>query len=913
MSDLIGRTLGHYRIVEKIGEGGMGVVYRAHDERLDRDVAIKVLPEAVADDAERLARFEREAKLLASLNHPNIATLHGLEEDGVHRYLVMELVEGESLAAVLARGAIPSDEAMPIALQIATALETAHENGIIHRDLKPANVMVDSEGGVKVLDFGLAKAFDPGASSPQSPESIAESPTLTADMTRAGTLLGTAAYMSPEQARGKTADKRVDIWAFGCVFYEMLSGTRVFSGSTSTEALAAIIKDDPDWDALPVETPAPFHRLLRRCLTKDPRDRLHDIADARIELQSLSTDRDFLDESATSVPIRASWRTWLPWALAVLAALAAVLGWISSARKPSTGAMGALGASAITRFAIYSSGEQRVGVDRDMPLFTISADGSRIAWLGGKDPNRRIFTRTLDETEVRLVPGTEGATNQCILLSPDGREVCFSRGRAIWKVPAVGGALKKVIDSSQASDIWSSDWDSGGTIFIQTAVGLMLIPAGDGAALQLTSVDQNAGEPNHWNPRGLPDGSGLLFTVAAAPPHVDLLLFETGKRETVLERALIAWYLPTGHLLFGRGHTVFAVPFNSKTFETTGSEVPVLSDVELIAGGQGPQLAVADDGTLVYMPRQGTNDRRVAWISLDGEIELTDALPGLYRSISLSPNGSMVAVRTTHTFSRNIELFDLNRGVLERITDDELIAYRSAWSPDGSQLAFSASIEGRRNIYVKSIGVDEPPRLLKGHQESVVEDWSPDGANLLYSAAVPGSPSQNALYLLPVGEGEEDRHLFVGGEARYGRAKFSPDGRWIAYVSNEDGRAEVYLREVVPGQTAGGRKHKVSRNGGWDPIWSPSGQEIYYRSFGGGSILSAAIRTDPVLELGEESLVLEGLQLPTAGWSFGARSFDIAPDGSRFLVVLDTGGPESLQLVVVRNWFEELKRLVPTE
>ncbi|MCK5379787.1 MAG: PD40 domain-containing protein [Acidobacteria bacterium] len=247
------------------------------------------------------------------------------------------------------------------------------------------------------------------------------------------------------------------------------------------------------------------------------------------------------------------------------------------------------------------------------------------------------------------------------------------------------------------------------------------------------------------------------------------------------------------------------------------------------------------------------------------------------------------------------------------MTDDELIAYRSAWSPDGSQLAFSASIEGRRNIYVKSIGVDEPPRLLKGHQESVVEDWSPDGANLLYSAAVPGSPSQNALYLLPVGEGEEDRHLFVGGEARYGRAKFSPDGRWIAYVSNEDGRAEVYLREVAPGQTAGGRKHKVSRNGGWDPIWSPSGQEIYYRSFGGGSILSAAIRTDPVLELGEESLVLEGLQLPTAGWSFAPRSFDIAPDGSRFLVVLDTGEPESLQLVVVRNWFEELKRLVPTE
>ncbi len=286
MSDLIGRTLGHYRIVDKIGAGGMGVVYRAHDEQLDRDVAVKVLPEEAAGVQDRLQRFEREAKLLASLNHPNIATLHGLEEHEGQRYLVMELVEGESLAGVIARGAIPFDETLPIALQITKALETAHEHGVIHRDLKPANVMVDSEGQVKVLDFGLAKAFDPEASSPQSPESIAESPTLTAEMTRAGTLLGTAAYMSPEQARGKPVDKRTDVWAFGCTLYEMLTGTRPFPGPTSPEVFATIIKDDPDWDVLTAETPSPIRRLLRRCLTKDPRDRLHDIADARIELQA---------------------------------------------------------------------------------------------------------------------------------------------------------------------------------------------------------------------------------------------------------------------------------------------------------------------------------------------------------------------------------------------------------------------------------------------------------------------------------------------------------------------------------------------------------------------------------------------------------------------------------------------------
>ena len=916
MQDLIGRTLGHYGIVEKIGAGGMGVVYRAHDERLDRDVAIKVLPEEVARDEDRLARFEREAKLLASLNHQNIATLYGLEEDESLRFLVMELVDGESLASVVGHGAIPLDEAAPIARQIAEGLEAAHKHGIIHRDLKPANVMVDSEGQDKVLDFGLAKAFDPEASSPQSQESIAESPTLTADLTRGGVLLGTAAYMSPEQARGKLVDKRADIWAFGCTVYEMLTGRRPFPGATSTEILAGVIKEEPEWDDLPADTPTAVRRLLQRCLTKDPRDRLHDIADARIELQvALGSSAERSDQEEFTTPRLSPMRTALPWVFAAIA-VAAVVGWIWSARKPLVGLGDNAGTPAVTRFAIELSGEQRVGVDRDMPLFTISADGSRIAWLGGEDPDRRIFTRALDEAEIRSVPGTKGATNQCILLSPDGQEICFTRDDTLWVASVASGKATALFEGTESEHrVFSGDWGPDGTIVIQTKKGLMRIPSGGGAAVQLTAVDRLAGEPNHWNPRFLSDASGLVFTVATVSKHIEMLDFATGERRRVLDRALLGWFLPTGHLLFGRGQTVFAVSVDRKDFEKIGAEVPVLSDVEPIPGNErGPQLAVASDGTIVYMPRQGATDRNLAWVSWNGEIETIPAPPGRYNEVSISPDGTKVASVLDSWPTHRMVILDLNRGVREIVTGDELAVSRVAWSPDGSQVAFSAASEVRRDIYVQSVSGDEPTRLIQGREEElVVQDWSPDGDLLLYSSGVPGSHCQDALLLLPVDKDIAAAETIVSGAGCLGRARFSPDGRWISYVSDEDGLAEVYIREVPPGQSGSVRRQKISRFGGWDPIWSPTAHEVYYQSTDGDSILSVPIRTDPVLEIGEETVILERLRLPPVGWAFQPRQFDIAPDGSRFLMVLEPGRAENLRLLVVRNWFEELKRLVPTE
>ncbi len=509
MQDLIGRTLGHYHVVEKIGAGGMGEVFLANDDRLDRGVAIKVLPEAVAQDADRLARFEREAKLLASLSHQNIATLYGLEEDEGQRFLVMELAEGQTLAGRIALRPISIDEALDYACQVAQGLEAAHKHGIIHRDLKPANVMLSSEGGIKILDFGLAKAFEPPGSDPSSPESMAESPTLTAAMTRTGVLLGTAAYMSPEQARGKQADKRADVWAFGCVLYEMLTGHKAFQGDDSSQTMAAILRDDPDWSALPAATPDAIRRLLNRCLTKDPRDRLHDIADARIELVNLPIEDNVGGLAEASPRIRRGLPTWLLWGLVAVLAPLAVAGVIGLSRtEPPRAVKNVLvGVEPASWLGIDKGGLRNERDRLSRAEMALSPDGLFLVFSAGEDDYSRLYLRGMDEISASPIAGTEGGMGP--FFSPDGEWIGFWANGSLKKVRTNGGPPMSVC--ATPSRPCGASWGPNGTIVVGQMQGPVLkVSADGGKPEEMTSLAE--GESSHRHPQLLADGDTLLFT-----------------------------------------------------------------------------------------------------------------------------------------------------------------------------------------------------------------------------------------------------------------------------------------------------------------------------------------------------------------------------------------------------------------
>jgi len=914
MPDLIGRTLGHYRIVEKIGEGGMGVVYRAHDERLDRDVAVKVLPETVAQDVERLARFEREAKVLASLNHSHIATLHGLEEEDGHRFLVMELVEGENLAGVLVRGPIPFDEALPIALQISEGLEAAHEHGIVHRDLKPANVMVDPDGQVKVLDFGLAKAFDPQASTPSSPESIAESPTITADMTRAGTLLGTAAYMSPEQARGKPVDKRADVWAFACVLWEMLTGTRAFVGTTSTETLAAIIKDEPDWGGLPAETPTPVRRLLRRCLTKDPRDRLHDIADARIELQSLSVDDQTLHEAAVVTPIRTGWRSWLPWGLAAVFAAFAIAILVGTLRTPSPGT--------VTKMLVEIEPAERLGCgwssekgSLSRTAMAVSPDGRTLVFSAGDDTGSRLYVRALNEIQGTPIAGTEGGVGP--FFSPDGKWVGFWAGGVLKKVRTDGSPPVPVCDARVP---FGASWGPDGAIvFGQRRGGVLRVSADGGVPEEITALAE--GELSHRHPQLLPNGNSVLFTVrgrsSGAWDETTIVAqsLKTGERKILVENGADPRYASTGHLVFTRLGALMAAPFDPKRLEVTGGAVVVLesvrqgvnagaSDIDTFSG----QFSFSSSGTLVHVPGGVWSDpqRSLVWVDRDGQEEPLSAPTGPFYLPRLSPDGTRVAVYRSGFEDDNIWVYDISRGTLTRLTFEESTEVWPLWTPDSARITFSLDKSGSSGIYwIPADGSGTAERLIT-LDRAIPASWSPDGqvlASLHYTEA----GRYDIWMLQPEGEPQP----FFESAFSEGYPIFSPDGRWLAYVSPLSGRFEIYLTPY-PGP---GPKVQISTDGGYSPAWAPSGRELFYRgprdSEGMRSMWAVDITTEPNFSAGKPRKLFTGVHRGTDP----LRNYDVAPDGQTFLMIKDDRESEEpvTQLHVTLNWFEELKRLVPTE
>ena len=895
MSDLIGRTLGHYRITAKLGEGGMGEVYRAHDERLDRDVALKVLHQRVANDTERLARFEREAKLLASLSHQNIATLFGLEEHEGQRFLVMELAEGETLAERIKKGPIPVDDSLEYARQIAEGLEVAHEQGIIHRDLKPANVMVTPEGRVKVLDFGLAKAWQPE----EDDADLTHSPTLTAQMTAAGVLLGTAAYMSPEQARGKPVDKRTDVWSFGCVLFEMLTGSRCHQGETVSDTLAGILMQAPAWESLPANTPPRVHRLLRRCLEKDPQRRLRDIGEARIALEDFESlaVSDGRDAAAGQLPTpKRQWRA-LPWVIVAATAVAAVaVGWVASRPDPPL---------TPARLAVDLPSDLRLSITLSNPL-AVSPDGSRLAFVASRDGGRpQLYLRELSRFGASSIPGTEGADGP--FFSPDGQWVAFFTDKKLRKVSVLGGAPLDVCDVPQLNP--GATWGADGTIVLSSdRFGLMRVRASGGTAEQLTAPKLAAGETTHAWPCFLPDGEHLLFTVRGSRgPRIALLSLETGEWRELAAGGGAARYLPTGHLLYPRAGGLTAVSFDLDRLETVGQPFPILEDVYAGPGlkgvGQGA-FSVSDTGVLAYVPGgAAAAETRLVWVDRQGRSTPLAADPGSYEWPRLSPDGSRVAV-TDRTADGAIDIWVLGveRGTRSRLTGggNNILA---TWAPGGEAVFFGwhQGGPGGLNIYRKPVdGAGEAEQVLVREHPLFPMDITADGRSLLFVEWNPKTARD--IWTMTLEGDRRAEPVLVTPFDEY-RPMLSPDGRWLAYVSDESGRYEVYVQSWPEGAS----RTLVSAHGGTGPTWSADSTELFYQN--GEAMMVVPVKSGTSFSTGTPELLFEGsFKLGV----YGSISYDVSADG-RFLMMERSQEATADRLHVVLDWFEELKRLAPTE
>jgi len=883
-----GDKLGHYEVLSLLGQGGMGEVYRAKDTKLDRDVAIKVLPQVLARDPERLARFEREAKVLASLDHPNIGHIHGIVESEESRGLVLALIEGPTLADRINAGLIPLDEAIAIAKQIIEALEYAHDRGVVHRDLKPANVKITSEGVVKVLDFGLAKVLED-----EPPlASMANSPTLTMGHTRAGVILGTAAYMSPEQAVGRTVDRRSDIFSFGAVLYEMATGKRAFAGETTPDVLEAVVKNDPDWLALPADTPGVVRQLLRRCLVKDRKQRLQAIGEARIVLeqtveQAFSLEPDFM-------PAR-SWSWIATTAITTTVAAVALWGWLQPAPPESR---------PVTRFTTTTTTSAR------FPLPILSRDGSRLAQMG--DGRGGISLRLMDQFEPRSVPGTEGVgTPPCF--SPDGEWIAFtsSRGDQLKKAPVSGGAALTVADG--LDNISQCSWGEDDKIYFGANSGILRVASSGGKPETLVTPDAKQNESTYYFPQLLPGAKQLLFSIASTQGMLQAAIFNLQTKEKkVLGGEGFARYARSGpnpsvgHLVYGRNGSLFAASFDLNRL-VVGSPSPLLDGVANF--GPIAMFGISDTGTLAYIASGAQEQIPVATlvrVDRQGAEQPIPAPPRDYGSApKLSPNGNRIAVSIPdrETLTADIWIYDLVRGWRERLTSGGNNR-NPVWTPDGKQLIYrsSVSIGGRGSGALSTVPADgsgAPTSLLAGDTADYIPtSVSPDGKLLLVTG---GGRVTQSVWALPLAAGassEAKPRNFLESKFNQADAQFSPDGRWVAYASDESGRTQIH---VVPYPGPGG-KLPISLDGGDNPRWNSNGRELFFRS--GTKIMTVDVQTSPTFHAGSPKVLFET--------AMGAE-FDVAPDGRRFLIVKHAEAQPGRQndLRIVLNWFEELRRRVP--
>ncbi len=882
-----GTHLGPYEIVSAIGAGGMGEVYRARDPKLGRDVAIKVLPEAFAGDAARMARFQREAKVLASLSHPNIATIYGLEDSGTTRALVMELVEGPTLADRIKQGPIPVDEAVRIARQIADALEYAHERGIIHRDLKPANVKVAADDTVKVLDFGLAKALE---GDPASID-ISTSPTISRMATQQGVLLGTAAYMSPEQAKAKPVDRRADIWAFGCVLYEMLTGKQAFTGETVTDTLASIIREEPDWSQLPQATPTHVRVLLQRSLQKDPKQRLRDIGDARIVLDEV------LSGAARQVPpgpaqLASRRKLWL---LSCLAGLLLVstswLAWIHFHEMPVAPAQ-------LLRYGILPPEKTNVVTNTNLSVsvnITLSPDGRHLAFLARAPSGPpQLWVRDLDSLEPRPLPGTEGAADP--FWSPDSRTLAFQNGAELEKVDISAGVPQVICNTAGLPT--GGSWNQDGVIVFGSLDGVKMVSATGGTPSLVTKVDPSGGEIAHILPSFLPDGRHFLYSRYLGSGNGTYLGSLDARPEQQDSKRLLAAYAAyvpssqgTGHLAFMQNGTVMAQAFDTARMELSGDPAPIVQ--------QAAEFTFSADGILAY---RGERPLQLTWFDRKGNILGTLGEPGVYPAwAAISPGGSAVVVPREEGEGLDLWLYNLERGTQSRLTLDGKLNMGPVWSPDGSHVAFRSSREGSIRIYQKAVNgigqdevLDNTPETLKAPL-----DWSADGQYLIEGVFFNGKGS---IWVLPMSleqaGGDRKRFPYVKDQFNNIGGKLSPDGQWLAYTSDETGRFEIFV-QTFPKP---GGKWPVSINGGSRPVWSRNGKELYFIGTD-GRLMAVDVGSERggSFEVGAPKALFD----PHIGGN-EADGFDVTKDG-RFLIPIAVEQSSSPINVVV-NWPSLLKK-----
>jgi serine/threonine protein kinase len=882
-----GRSLDHYRLVQPLGEGGMGVVWRAHDTTLGRDVAIKVLPDFFATNPERLARFEREARLLASLNHPHIGAIYGLHAALGLRFLALELVDGANLAERLARsGPLPVDETVRIALQIAQALEHAHEKGIVHRDLKPGNVMLTSDGQVKVLDFGLAKAFSGEPSEPGQPPSISQSPTLTGYTSSMAVLIGTAAYMSPEQARGQPADRRADVWAFGVVLLEMLTGRRTFEGETVSDTLASVLKTDPEWSRLPAGLPRRVRDLLRRCLERNPQRRLRDIGEARVLLEDVLASPH---EEVQAVPsaVRPSRRVALAVGLAGLA-VGAVAVWFAKPSGPRAPEM------PHRKFRVTAKSPDAVP---EQPV--LSPDGKKLAYLTGE----QLWVQDLAELEPREIRVEQGA--QQPFWAPDGAALGYFVGTRIYKV-MLGSGESQVVSDTRAPFTGGTGghWLDDGTIVFSRgdSAGILQVSSRGGDPKPLFGV-RTAEETDFHTPHALPGGRGILFTVHHKETGVDQLDVWAGaeRKELVqLEGQSLSspLYSSTGHILFQRSPTtpgIWALPFSLERLEATG-------DPFLVApGGRAPSLAA--DGTLAYMGSETAGVTRLAWVDRAGaEVRAVGGARvtgSLY--VAASPDGRRVARTEGESDNNDVWIHDPERDTRTRLTFSSADEDCPCWSPDGERIVYHTSPHGCSGARCFTIvsqladGTGAADTLGTG----AVPRWSPDGRHIVWTGFESNGARWN-IVALDRGSGRPPQ-VVVRGNARACAGVVSPDGKLLAYMSFESGQWEVYLARFPTGE---GRWQVSSRGGQW-PRWHESGGRLYFVHGDDMMEVEVAGGGAPVLGAPRKLFARE----PIGPWSFAfVPSFDVAPDGSRFLVVKPAGErSKSPGVTVVQNWFAEFR------
>ena len=883
-----GTKLGPYEILYAIGAGGMGEVYQAHDTKLGRDVAIKVLPEAFAHDPQRMSRFQREAKLLASLNHPNIATIHGLEESNGTHYLVMELVPGETLRERVAReGALPVDEALAIARQIAEALEAAHEKSIIHRDLKPANVKVTPEGKVKVLDFGLAKAFA-GEEAGSDPSN---SPTLSQAATLPGVILGTPAYMSPEQAQGKQVDKRADIWAFGVVLYEMVTGRMPFRGQGVSETLAAVLKEEPLWDRVP----AKVQGLVRGCLKKDPKQRLHDIADASLLLEETTQSPDRANPG-----LRHSRVLWVA-ALAVVAVVPVWIAW--RATRPVD--------RPLMRFSADLGPEAVKGANITA---AISPDGTRLAFVArGSAGKEQLATRLLDQAQAKVLSGTENAADP--FFSPDGLWIGFFADGKMKKIPVHGGAVVTLCDApGPGGASWGGDGSIIATLTLSNGSGLSRVAAAGGTPQAITKPREK-GEVLHRWPQILPGGQDVLFTGNTVPAgyddaSIEVLSLRSGQWKVVQRGGYFGRYLPSGHLLYLHQGTLFAVGFNLDRLEIRGTPVPLLEDVAGNAAYGGGQYDVARNGTLVYLSGKPSNAGwSIAWMDGTGKTQPLVAALGLYFFPRFSPDGKRLALAVGSFGNGDIQVYDWQRDTMTRLTFTQGIR-RPVWTPDGKHIAFSLQSPSTSSIrWIRADGAGEAQVLLEVKGPLGVSSFSPDGTRL--ALAEGGGDTGLDLWTLPLDVSDPEHpkpgkpELFLRTPFDEYDPVFSPDGRWIAYTSRESGPNEVYVRPF-PGP---GGKWQISTAGGAHAMWSHNGRELFYES-ADNHIMAATYTAKADSFAPDKPRSLSNTQIfePVAFQS----NLDLLPDGKRFAVIprpeATSEQQGSVHVTVLLNFFDELRR-----